>query len=251
MVLGFGKEKQECKHLIKYDGTKVEVSGVSFQGFQVGGVSVEQKLLQATSQALMLLDASQFHLCEAVKGAPDEESKKRYYDLMIKDRMRAQDIIMGLAALSVNPDSKQVEDALTKMLLENHARALEIEKDEVQVAKQPVAIESNSALQIGQDKFETKVEEVKKAIPSSVDELQKVKTQPKSEIDHVGLFHLLTDKFDREELKTLAFESKVVDYDDLAGETKQAKARELILYLKRRDKLNNFYDFLTDYLAKR
>ena len=63
-----------------------EVSGISFQGFELGKASVEPKLLQAVSHALMLLDASQFHLCEAVKGAPDEETSKKYYDVMMNDR---------------------------------------------------------------------------------------------------------------------------------------------------------------------
>jgi Effector-associated domain 7 len=71
-----------------------------------------------------------------------------------------------------------------------------------------------------------------------------------SKVQPVGMFHLLTEKFSTAELKTLCFEFKV-DYDDISGDTKRDKARELILHLKRRDRLNEFYDFLIAYLERR
>jgi len=61
---------------------------------------------------------------------------------------------------------------------------------------------------------------------------------------------LLIEKFSTAELKTLCFEFNV-DYDDISGDTKRDKARELILYLKRRDRLNEFYEFLTTYIERR
>ena len=96
-------DSQECKHLIKYDGKRIEVSGISFQGFELGKASIEPRLLQAVSHALMLLDASQFHLCEAVKGAPDEETRRKYYDVMMNDKIRGQDIIMGFSCFDSQP----------------------------------------------------------------------------------------------------------------------------------------------------
>ena len=71
------RDKMECSHLIKYNGTNLEISGLSFQGVQLGKLAIEQKLLQAVSHALMIIDASQYHFCQAVKNAPDEESKKK------------------------------------------------------------------------------------------------------------------------------------------------------------------------------
>ena len=243
-------DSQECKHLIKYDGKRIEVSGISFQGFELGKASIEPTLLQAVSHALMLLDASQFHLCEAVKGAPDEETRKKYYDVMMNDKIRGQDIIMGLAVLTLNPESKQVEDALTKMLLQNHNRALELEGEKVAIQQELTEVSSPNSIEIGENKFQAKVTEIEKSLPSRAEEFKKINTQPVKEIDHIGLFHLLNDKFNKEEIKTISFEFKI-DYDDLAGDSKQAKARELILYLKRRDKLDGFYNFLIDYLTKR
>ncbi len=46
----------------------------------------------------------------------------------------------------------------------------------------------------------------------------------------------LTRLFNAEELRTLCFELNV-DYDDLAGESKSGKARELVTYLNRRGRL--------------
>jgi hypothetical protein len=50
------------------------------------------------------------------------------------------------------------------------------------------------------------------------------------------LHRLLTRYFDREELRTLCF-NLGVDYDDLEGEGKTNKARELVAYLERHGRL--------------
>jgi hypothetical protein len=99
----------------------------------------------------MLLDASQYHLCQAVKNAPDDETKK-YYDLMMQDKIRAQDIYMGLAAFTIKPDSEQLEETLIKLLLQNHNRALQIEQQEnIQVPKEQVKADSPYTIEIGED----------------------------------------------------------------------------------------------------
>ena len=120
----------------------------------------------------------------------------------------------------------------------------------MQFSSELTEVNSPNSIEIGEDRFQAKVNEIEKSSPSRAEEFKNINTQPVKEIDHIGLFHLLTDKFNKEEIKTLSFEFKI-DYDDLAGDTKQAKARELILYLKRRDKLDGFYNFLIDYLTKR
>jgi hypothetical protein len=94
----------ECAHLIKYNGTNLEISGFAFEPLQLGKLGVEQKLLQTVTHALMLLDSSQYYFYHAVKNAPDGESKKKFYDLMMQDKVRAQDIWMCLAPLTMNPE---------------------------------------------------------------------------------------------------------------------------------------------------
>ena len=85
----------KCNHLVKYDGLNMEISGVSFMGFELGEVGIKTELLQTAGHALMLIDASQYHFCELVRGAPDDDNRKKYYQLMMDDRIRAQDFIMG------------------------------------------------------------------------------------------------------------------------------------------------------------
>src|SRR5215212_4291894 len=195
------RDKIECTHLIKYDGKNVEISGLSFRGIQLGKLAIEPKLLQAVSQALMIIDASQYHFCQAVKNAPDEESKKRYYDLMMQDKVRAQDIWMGLAALTINPESKQVEASLVKMLLQNHNRALQLEQEEkIQPPLEAVQVGSPNTIEIGKSSLNDKISELgdKYLNPSTGDKFQKTKTRINSETDNSGLLGLMTEKFSKE-----------------------------------------------------
>ena len=64
-------------------------------------------------------------------------------------------------------------------------------------------------------------------IPSLVD---------KPETLRVRLHMMIDDHFDKDELQTLCFDMGV-NYDDLSGENKSGKARELIAYCERRDKI--------------
>jgi len=131
VVWPWQKGKVECKYLIKHYGYGGKVSGIGIPNVKVGEISIEPKLLQATTQALELIDASQYHLCQLLNNAPNDETKKKYYDLMMQDRLRAQDVIMGLAAFTINPQSKEVEEGIMKMLLKNQSRALQIEEEKI------------------------------------------------------------------------------------------------------------------------
>ena len=54
---------------------------------------------------------------------------------------------------------------------------------------------------------------------------------------------ILTSKFNQSELKNLCFDLGI-DYDDLPGETKSDKARELIEYLDNRDQISRLIEVL-------
>jgi len=56
-------------------------------------------------------------------------------------------------------------------------------------------------------------------------------------IDLTQLHQILVDRFDMEELHNLCF-SLGVDFDNLRGQGKSGKARELVLYMKRHNQLN-------------
>lgn len=62
-------------------------------------------------------------------------------------------------------------------------------------------------------------------------------------LDRTALRRLLAERFDDEELRTLCFDLGV-DYEDLAGGTHEARARELVLYLGRRQALPQLIAYL-------
>jgi hypothetical protein len=57
-------------------------------------------------------------------------------------------------------------------------------------------------------------------------------------IDPTQLLQTLVEQFDLEELRTLCFDLGI-DFDNLRGESKAGKARELVLYTKRRQQLDH------------
>jgi hypothetical protein len=63
--------------------------------------------------------------------------------------------------------------------------------------------------------------------------------------DLVALRRLIVTRYNLEEIRTLCSDIGV-DYDNLGGEGKEAKARELIAYLKRRNKLNDLIRYLQE-----
>lgn len=60
----------------------------------------------------------------------------------------------------------------------------------------------------------------------------------------VGLQEELEERFNLAELQQLCFELGV-EYDDLAGTSKQAKTRELVQYMKRRNRLSKLEDAIS------
>ena len=60
---------------------------------------------------------------------------------------------------------------------------------------------------------------------------------PLGELDRVRLLVLLRDHFSEEELRDLTFYLDGLDFDDLPGRGKSAKAREMVQFLQRRGRL--------------
>ena len=68
-----------CERLVKkIDVISIEIAGLNFGGFQLGKFGIEPKLLQTVGHALMLLDASQYDLCNSIKNIKDEETRQKY-----------------------------------------------------------------------------------------------------------------------------------------------------------------------------
>jgi len=64
-----------------------------------------------------------------------------------------------------------------------------------------------------------------------------------ADIEASTLRKVLTERFDLEELRTLCAELDV-NFDGLRGEGQEAKARELVAYLQRRDQLSKLTDYI-------
>jgi hypothetical protein len=61
--------------------------------------------------------------------------------------------------------------------------------------------------------------------------------------DLTALREFIVNRYNSEELRTMCADIDV-PYDDLGGEGKTAKARELIAYLKRRNRLDDLVHYL-------
>ena len=114
----FGDEK--CKHLVKYQGTNIDIAGITIPNiFSLGNLSIKPQVLQAAEKAIQYLDMNYFQNCETLKQAPNEESKTKYFEQMTKQQKKLNDIAMAIAAYSTNPNSQNLEDALSKILKSN------------------------------------------------------------------------------------------------------------------------------------
>ena len=71
--------------------------------------------------------------------------------------------------------------------------------------------------------------------------------QPTSDVDEAALLKKL-QRLSLEEVRTLVFELGI-DYDELAGETKTGKLRELLLYLRRQEQLARLLAHLGQHYA--
>jgi hypothetical protein len=73
-------------------------------------------------------------------------------------------------------------------------------------------------------------------VPTTADYAPTAVPTPLSANAQVKLFEILQARFNKEELHTLCF-YLTINYEDLGGDTKEGKTRELILYLDRRQQL--------------
>jgi hypothetical protein len=89
-IPSFWREKMKCERQVKFDGLKIGIPELKIPSidFSLGGGGIEHKVLQTAGQALMLLDFAAWDYCVKVRDAPDMESQKKYYELMMKESGR-------------------------------------------------------------------------------------------------------------------------------------------------------------------
>jgi hypothetical protein len=116
----FGQKGENCKHLVKYQGTIIDIAGVSIPNiFSYGNVSIKPQILQATEKAIQYLDMSHFQNCENLKQVSDKESKAKYLERMTKQYQKLKDIAIAIAAYSTNTNSQVLEETLSNILKSN------------------------------------------------------------------------------------------------------------------------------------
>lgn len=147
-------DELKCERLVKYNGKKIEIAGLQIGGFQLGKLNIEPKLLQAVSHALMLLDASQYDLCRTIKGIKDKKKREEYLNIMMQDKLHSQQINRGIAALTLNPESKPLQEALKNLLLSHKSRVLEI--DSTDISEKTITSDqlSENALEVPKKSFQ-------------------------------------------------------------------------------------------------
>jgi hypothetical protein len=165
----------ECHRIVKsYDGKSIQIAGLNFGNIQLGKLGIEPKLIQAASQALLILDASQYDLCSSIQNLTSEEERQQYVKRMIEDKLQSQKIYRALAALSLNPQGDEMQQAvktLVSNLLDSQQRTQELEGSQVlSKVQQREHSQANitkelpeSSIEVGFQTFGEKIEEVNKS----------------------------------------------------------------------------------------
>jgi hypothetical protein len=108
----------ECEHLVKYQERSLDIAGVNIPNiFSVGSVSIKPQVLQATKEAIQILDLTHYNNCKTLKMAPNEESKSKFFEEMKNQQKKLNDIAAAIAAYSTNPNSKLLEETLSRILI--------------------------------------------------------------------------------------------------------------------------------------
>jgi hypothetical protein len=80
-----------------------------------------------------------FQNCETLKQAPNEESKTKYFEQMIKQQQKLNDIAMAIAAYSTNTNSQVLEETLSNILKSN----LELPSEKKEEIKKIIEIDTS------------------------------------------------------------------------------------------------------------
>jgi hypothetical protein len=170
---------------------------------QLGKLGIEPKILQTASQALLILDASQYDLCSSIRNLTDPNVKQQYIKKMIDDKFQAQKIYRALAALSLNPQGTLMQEAVKDLIsnllaVEPRTRELEesgilskVQQLQVQsstMASRPTNLSTNlqSQVELGNNKFKENMGEVIKDSDSTASKTisEKVPHTPSLKDDH-------------------------------------------------------------------
>ncbi len=125
-------KEEKCKHLVNYQGNNIEIAGVSIPNiFTIGNLSIKPHVLQNVENAIQALDLVYYHNCQTLKQAPDEESKKKYYEIMTIQQQKLNDIAMAITMFRSTQDSEKLGESLVKTVERNLDISMPEPKQEV------------------------------------------------------------------------------------------------------------------------
>jgi hypothetical protein len=78
----------ECNRNVKYDGKRVEITGLKIGEHELGGVKIEPQTLRTLGSAALLLDLSQYDLCMTIKNMKNEAEREKYLQQIADDKMK-------------------------------------------------------------------------------------------------------------------------------------------------------------------
>jgi hypothetical protein len=124
----------ECYRTVKnYDGKNIKIVGINLGELQIGKIGINPQIIYNATQTLLLLDASQYDLCNTIKNIKDEKKRDEYVIKMADDKLAAQKIyraLMSLMTLSENQDEstkKEIVKTIISSTLSSEQRIKELE----------------------------------------------------------------------------------------------------------------------------
>lgn len=202
-ITGNKDDNIECEHLVNYDGRSIGFGGIKIGEMEIGKLQIDRKTLQSASQALMLLDQSQYDLCKSVKNLKDKDKREKYVELMIQDKLQSQKLMKALAGLSISPESKELNETLQKLLLANTTRTLEIEDSELSQRIQTQNEITGNSIEIGKESFKTKIQDINQVEPQldtiSLNSQARITTKSQNKVRSEGLNDITNAIYDLNE----------------------------------------------------
>ncbi len=128
----------ECYRTVKsYDKKNIEIAGINLGDLNIGKIGINPQIIHNATQTLLLLDASQYDLCNTIKNIKDERKRDEYIIKMADDKLAAQKIyraLMSLMTLSENQDEstkKEIVKAIVSSTLSSEQRIKELESSNI------------------------------------------------------------------------------------------------------------------------
>jgi hypothetical protein len=112
-----------CKQMVKYDGTSLDLSGLSLPAlagsgplsFALGHLQIKHELMQAAAEIAQLLDAAQFANCTKINMVPkDSPDRIRLINQAMESETQLVKFSLVMKLVTANPTSEVIQKALAE-----------------------------------------------------------------------------------------------------------------------------------------